>query len=66
MIGVSEPQVLFDMNPGMVSHYVDKLRVMQLDAHEFATSYVRRTSELGYAPDLFESFSEFVRGKRMV
>ncbi len=63
-IMVSEPQVMFDITPMDVKHYVDKLRVMRLNPHEFATSYVHRTAELGYAPDLFESFSEFVAEKR--
>lgn len=59
MINVSAPQHLYDVDPSMVSSFVTKLHKFGLDAHEFATEYVNRTAELGYAPDLGESILEF-------
>lgn len=48
-----------------VKGYVHWLRSKGVDPHEFAESYVRRTTLLGYPPDIAESAIQFVTEKRM-
>lgn len=57
---VSDPQRLTIPNI-YVEGFVAWLRQRGLDAHEFAKSYVDRTEQLGYAPDLKLAAEEFVR-----
>lgn len=61
MLSVSDPQPRFDVDKLSVHKYVMWLRNKGLDVHEFATSYVNRTAELGYAPNLDLSVQEFMR-----
>lgn len=60
MITVSEPQRL-SFSDYYVPGFVSWLRNKGVDVHEFATAYVERTSQLGYAPDLKVSAEEFVK-----
>lgn len=60
MITVSDPQRLA-IPDNYVQGYVSVLRSWGFDAHEFATEYVKRTDQLGYAPDLKMAVREFVK-----
>lgn len=60
MITVSDPQRLA-IPDNYVHGYVAVLRSWGFDAHEFATEYVHRTAQLGYAPDLKMAVKEFVK-----
>lgn len=59
MISVSDPQPSWTSDL-TVKGYVKLLRDKGIDVHEFATSYVNRTVQLGYAPNLHMSVQEFV------
>lgn len=58
---VSDPQRL-TMSDNFVRGMAHWVANKGLDPHEFATAYVNRTSELGYAPDLRMMAESFVRG----
>ena len=58
MIQVSDPQRL-TITERTVRRYVERLRSLELDVHEFATEYTRRTMALGYPPDLDAAVREF-------
>lgn len=60
---VSDPQRL-TMPENFVHGYVHYLRRHGVDPHEFATEYVERTEQLGYAPDLTIAVREFVDSVR--
>jgi hypothetical protein len=57
-VDVSDPQRLA-MPDNYVHGFVHWLRNLGVDPHEFAYSYVQRTDELGYAPDLAMAVREF-------
>lgn len=57
---ISDPQVLHDVDKASVGCYVEQIRKSKRDPHEFATSYVKRTAQLGYAPDLGAMVREFL------
>lgn len=59
MLKVSDFQVPW-MSGIFVHGHVKSLRDRGLDVHEFATEYVNRTEQLGYAPDLAMSVREFM------
>lgn len=59
MLTISEPQVAYEVDKLKIHRHLMWLRNRGMDVHEFATSYVNRTVELGYAPDLEMSASEF-------
>lgn len=52
------------MSDNYVHGFVYWLRAKGVDPHEFATSYMLRTNQLGYAPDLQASVHEFIRKAR--
>lgn len=60
MIQVSDPQRL-TITERLVRRYVERLRSLELDVHEFATEYANRTVDLGYPPDLGMAVKEFIR-----
>jgi hypothetical protein len=56
---VSEPQRL-TMPENFVRGFAHWVANKGVDPHEFAKSYVDRTVQLGYAPDLKQAAQEFV------
>lgn len=59
MLTVSDPQRL-TMPENFVDGYVHYLRSHGADPHAFATAYMNRTEQLGYAPDLSVAVHEFI------
>lgn len=64
MLSVSDPQPMFAVTDLTVKGYVKWLRDRGVDVHEFAKSYVDRTEQLGYPPNLGDAVHEFVRAPR--
>jgi hypothetical protein len=52
---------MFAVTDLTVKGYVKWLRDRGVDVHEFAKSYVDRTEQLGYPPNLGDAVHEFVR-----
>lgn len=65
MINVSDPQRLA-VPEHYVKGYVSYIRNAGFDPHEFATEFVQRTTQLGYAPDLKMAVKEFVKERLFV
>lgn len=57
---VSDPQRL-TMPENFVRGFVEWVANKGMDPHEFSTEYVKRTEELGYAPDIKMCAEEFMR-----